>query len=136
MKRWLLQKSGFILGAFWLTVSVSYGSDEWGEWVENEVSPWRSSGFIEAGYGFRLQGDPAKQQSVTLADALARAELDYLSDQWEVHSKWDLHVGGVTHTTTLNVRQFLFSGTLTDRLDIKAGRQVLSWGTGDYLFIT
>ena len=133
MKLPLSQRSVFIIGC--LTASLVYGSDEWGEWVESDVSPWRSSGFIEASLGGRLQENPVKSQSATLGEAVIRTELDYLSDEWEVRSKWDIHSDAVAQSTKLNIRQLRISGTLIDRLDVKVGRQSLSWGTGDYLFV-
>jgi len=101
-------------------------------------------GFSEARFGMRTQNDPQEdQQSLaewrTQFDALtyfdqaqfqARADLlyDALADDPE---RIDLEAG----EGFIDLREFNLLFTPVSWADVKAGRQILTWGTGDLLFI-
>ncbi|WP_153764001.1 hypothetical protein [Endozoicomonas sp. OPT23] len=107
--------------------------EDWG--TEETPSQWQWSGFLEAGYGSRLQSDSAIGRDKTLSEIRARVELEYQVDNW----RFDLEVDGLyddlLHKSEIQTRVASISFSPLNNMDIKAGRQVLTWGTGDYLFL-
>lgn len=104
----------------------------------------RVSGFLETRYGFRLQADPfAEDESlseVRLQTQLSgssgplsyRMTLDWIADFVATNTSIDLRNG----KGWIDPRELWVSGQPLDFLDIKAGRQISTWGTGDLLFIS
>ena len=125
-----------------LLVSTAYASegsgwDDWGDssWEEASVSPWRFGGFIEGAYGGRTKEDSATDKSTTLGEIRGRLELDYIGDSWQVYARGDVLHDDVLSKTEWQTRELALTFSPAERLDVKAGRQVLTWGTGDYLFL-
>jgi hypothetical protein len=96
-------------------------------------------GFLEAGYGLRVAENPrfADDDDYTLQEVRAQLRLSSYGDRGEVFLRADLlHDQVAGKDTDLNIREgFLRFTTVGDHLDVKAGRQALTWGTGDLLFI-
>ncbi|HIJ78636.1 MAG: hypothetical protein OEY01_05865 [Desulfobulbaceae bacterium] len=92
------------------------------------------AGFIEARTGFRLQNDPYEKDA-SLAEA--RLQLDLARDLgWGLAKvKADLGHDLVTDEMIAELREMNLSFSPLDNADVKVGRQVLTWGTGDLLFI-
>lgn len=110
--------------------------DEWAdEWLaEKQQSPWQLTGFIEAAYGQFLQTNVVKNTAV-LNELRARINLDYSHELFEASGKLDSYYDAVLATTIFQTRELNISASPFSFVDIKAGRQVLTWGTGDYLFL-
>ncbi|MBY5922095.1 hypothetical protein [Ferrimonas balearica] len=111
--------------------------DDWGDdWSEETVSPWQPvSGFIEGAAGARLQSDGAGLPRQTLGEARARVETGYRSEQLSGDLRADLRYDDVVEGWELDVRELSVSFALGNHVDMKVGRQVLTWGTGDFLFL-
>jgi hypothetical protein len=111
-------------------------SDEWAEsWVEAPPpSPWQLTGFVEAGYGQFLQNNIV-ESSASLNEISARVNLDYSHELFEASGKLDSYYDAVLAKTIFHTRELSISASPFSFVDIKAGRQVLTWGTGDYLFL-
>lgn len=114
-------------------VSVSYGAGL------PEVH-----GFVEAAGGARLSHGPdVKHQDLTLLETRAQLKSRYFFEDGYLgeHSGMiDLKAEGVLDgyfdgKTSAQFRELNLALTPFSALDVKAGRQVLTWGTGDYLFI-
>lgn len=100
-------------------------------------------GFIEARGGFRTQSDShekdeslgevrAQFESVLYQESYtATARLDLLYDEIAEDHDIDLETGA----GWLDLREFNLLFTPANALDFKIGRQILTWGTGDLLFI-
>ena len=100
-------------------------------------------GFWETRVGSRLQND-SHQRRVSLAET--RLQLDLASEQdWAtLRIRTDLSLDDVNRTRSVDLEEGdgivdLREANLiiypTDFLDLKVGRQVLTWGTGDLLFL-
>ncbi|USE35572.1 hypothetical protein [Endozoicomonas sp. SCSIO W0465] len=113
-----------------------WDDDSWGgEWQEAPPSPWVFRGFAEAGYGRRTGDDPATNQSSTLSEIRGRLSLDYVADNWRLDMQTETLFDDVANDTEWTIREMALSFSPLDQLDIKAGRQVVTWGIGDYLFL-
>ncbi|GGK83333.1 hypothetical protein [Amphritea balenae] len=109
--------------------------DSWGDdsWSEEESSVW--NGFIEAGTGHRLQDDPALDEEYTLADIRVRLETSGFHNDNRYSLKADFYADGIKHGMRADLREASYSFSATESVDIKLGQQILTWGTGDLLFL-
>jgi|GEM_PF-5005137 len=101
-------------------------------------------GFVDARYGMRTQSDPHNSQEIlnelrvqlkstwshNLFTATVRSDFlyDKVADQ---HDRIDLETG----EGPVDLREFNVLFTPADFMDVKVGRQILTWGTGDLLFV-
>jgi hypothetical protein len=111
-------------------------TEDWGDdaWSEEVVSPWKFSGFAEAGYGYLLQSNIVESNS-SLSEITARFNLDYSHESFELVSKGELIYDKILSDTFWETRELNISFSPTQNTDIKIGRQILTWGTGDYIFL-
>ncbi len=110
--------------------------DEWtdDDWAEEESSPWSISGFTEIAYGHFLQNNIVESTS-SLAELRARVDVNYSHDLFELTASGDLRFDDVLSKTIWQTRELNIAASPFSALDVKIGRQVLTWGTGDYLFL-
>jgi len=105
--------------------------------------PFEVSGFWELRLGTRTQHD-TRQKHISLAETRLQLELekqfdratlklttDFLLDPVQDEYAVDLEKG----RGWLDLREAFLAVTPVDFMDVKVGRQVLTWGTGDLLFI-
>jgi hypothetical protein len=101
-------------------------------------------GFLDARIGSRLQGDAQQDEASIREVRLQGSGVRYLGPV-DAEFKADLlyddlaqdrgEVDPDTGAGWLDVRVASLAGRPADWLDLKIGRQVLTWGTGDLLFI-
>ncbi|WDE08477.1 hypothetical protein SG34_031635 [Thalassomonas viridans] len=107
--------------------------DDWGDEI-TETSPWHFSGFAEAGYG-EFTRDNVTQKQESLAELRAKLEVNYTNESFTFNSETDVLFDEVTGQTEFNTRELNFTFSASENTDIVAGRQVITWGKGDYLFL-
>jgi hypothetical protein len=92
------------------------------------------SGFAEVRQGWRLQEDPfQKETSISEARLQLAASKDF--DVLMINVKGDLLGDAVENQVTGDLRELNLVFSPFDFMDVKMGRQTLTWGTGDLLFI-
>lgn len=108
-----------------------WDDDDWGE----EATGLSWSGFVEAGFGSRLESDPLLDARHTLEDLRWRVEasLDFATSSLSL--KADGGYDGIENDAYVDVRDLSWSRRLGDSIDLKVGRQIQTWGTGDLLFL-
>ena len=98
---------------------------------------------------FQAANAPSVLNNSTLRDARVQLRADYALDSSSISSKADVWYDGVTSSWESQLRELAWQGSLSSILpsalvgtgdwasafDIKVGKQVLTWGTGDYLFL-
>lgn len=126
----MIGKGWLILGLLW-TGSV-FGSIDDIEW----------HGFWDTRLGQHLSSS-SEQDDLSLAQMTFRMDLFYQWDRFEVslkndllwdhldHSSWDIETG----SGGIDLREFQGTFYQWEWMDIKIGRQILTWGTGDLIFI-
>jgi hypothetical protein len=92
-------------------------------------------GFYEARVGARLLDDPEQSKDLTIGEARYQFDLLAVRDWGDVKVKGDLYGDFVEEQLEFDPREANIFLRPTDRLDLKFGRQVLTWGTGDLIFI-
>lgn len=92
------------------------------------------AGFLEARYGRRLQSDPY-EKDVSLAETRLQIELGKDLGWGQARLKGDLGWDWVSEEGITELREASFFFSPLAQMDVKLGRQTLTWGTGDLLFI-
>lgn len=128
-----------------LPAGLGESSQDSGTVVEEEPFhlPFELSGFGEGRIGARTQNDPY-EKDLSIGEirlqlegekgwdrASVRVRTDLLYDPVYDHQTIDLETG----EGWLDLREARFTVTPIDFMDLKIGRQILTWGTGDMLFI-
>jgi len=103
-----------------------------------------TSGFLDARYGIRTQSDPNSDQE-TLSELRLQLSSIWYHDLFTLTARSDFIYDGVannhdhidleTGEGPIDLREFNILCSPLDWMDVKLGRQILTWGTGDLLFI-
>lgn len=119
-----------------MATTLSDNEEDWGDddWGEEAVSPWKFSGFVEAGYGYFLQNNIVNSNA-SLAEITARVNLDYSHELFELVAKTEIIYDDIKDDAFGQARELNISFSPTSNSDVKLGRQILTWGTGDYIFL-
>lgn len=92
------------------------------------------NGFLEGRNGWRLQND-VNQKEASISEIRLQLELAKDLGWGQLKIKGDLLSDFVTDDYTGKLRDMNILFSPLDMMDMKIGRQVLTWGTGDLLFI-
>lgn len=119
------------------TEDSDWGADS--DWTADQASSfhslWIIDGFAEAGLGRRLRADPVIKQDTSYQEQRLRINSQYQSDALTLDLKADAIADQAVDKNHLSVREANISFSLSDAIDIKAGRQINTWGVGDLLFL-
>ncbi len=91
-------------------------------------------GFYEVRSGYRLQNDPY-EKDMSIMEARYQFDLFSMRDWGDIKVKGDVYGDLVEEQGVFDLREANLFTRPTDSLDVKLGRQVLTWGTGDLIFI-
>lgn len=109
--------------------------DEWGDDWDDEPSGLVWSGFVEAGIGARFARDPFVDRRGTLEELRWRIETLQQTDAFTVELKADVGYDSVEDDGIVDLRNLTLAFSLGDSTDVRVGRQVQTWGTGDLVFL-
>lgn len=122
-----------VLCCFCLTSPAAASTEEDKGQLSDEYD-FELTGFLEAGIGRRIQDDPYEKEA-SLAETLLLLDLAKDFNWGAFKAKGFVRADGITDEVTTVLRDCnLFFSPLSN-MDIKAGRQVITWGTGDMVFI-
>ncbi len=102
------------------------------------------TGFWEARLGVRTQDDPHQDEDLSIAETRVQLDAQTTWEQITFKLVADVLYDGATDshcvdlergTGLLDLRQANVLFTPVDFMDVKVGRQILTWGTGDLLFL-
>ncbi|ARU56991.1 hypothetical protein OLMES_2947 [Oleiphilus messinensis] len=116
--------------------SESWGDSSWeSDWEESPRSAFRVSGFVEGLAGTRTRDNPVIASDATVMEARVRLEsADYL-EQVFLSGKVDGYYDDVLNQWQGDIRELLIALPVGTSVDLRVGRQVLTWGSGDLLFL-
>lgn len=97
--------------------------------------PFELHGFLDARGGLRTQDDPHESKTATLGETRLQLHLSKALDWAKFRIKSDFLYDGVAKGADVDLREANVLFTPFEFMDLKVGRQVLTWGTGDYIFI-
>lgn len=110
--------------------SISLGADHT---VWSDLAP-EIHGFLEGRAGYRLQND-LYEKDMSIMESRYQFDLLSLPDWGAIAVKGDVYGDGVTERGEFDLREANVAFTPLDVLDVKVGRQILTWGKGDLVFI-
>jgi len=121
------------LGAF--AQEDPWADEAWEEnWDDDEKGlVW--TGFVEGALGTRFSADPLLDERNTLEELRWRAETNWQSTDVTLRFKGDVLYDGVVDDWDMDIRDLTVAFPLGDSIDVKVGRQVQTWGTGDLVFL-
>ena len=130
----LLWVTGFFI-VFSLT-ATTIASDENADAEESFFSklPIETHGFYEVRGGYRLQEDKY-EKDMSIMEGRFQFDLFSYLDWGDVKVKGDVIGDLVTEEGDFDLREANIFTRPTDFMDVKVGRQILTWGTGDLIFI-
>ncbi len=110
-----------------------WGDDDWGK-ESNQSQLWQLSGFAEIGLGLFTQ-DNVTGSNQSLSELRGQIDTKYSGDWFTFNAKGDLLVDEIIEEIDYDIRELNFAINTLDNTDLIIGRQVITWGTGDYLFL-
>ena len=118
------------------SIAQERGSDDWDEsWETNNENHFH--GFVELGLSQWIKSDNLSEAA--LEEIRWRIENRYSSEQATLNIKTDLYFDKSLLNSNRQLSGRLREGniefTLAENFDFKIGRQILTWGTGDLIFI-
>ncbi len=92
------------------------------------------NGFLEVRGGFRLRNDPM-QKGLSVMETRFQHDIFTMQEWGDFRYKGDLIGDAVLEDALYDLRELNVALRPLDFMDTKIGRQVLTWGTGDLIFI-
>lgn len=100
----------------------------------DQFAPPEFNGFIDARMGGRTRTDPEEKQ-VSMAEVRLQGEAFTYTDWADFKYKGDIRADGVNDKIVYETRELWAFSRPTDYMDVKVGRQILTWGTGGLVFL-
>ena len=100
-----------------------------------QLSDVELHGFVDFGAAARVVDDPLQPDDLLLSEVRFQLDLAHYGDLAELALKADFTSDAVRDDVDIDIRQAMVSLRAADWLDVRAGRQVLTWGTGDLVFL-
>ena len=91
-------------------------------------------GYAELRGGARLQDDP-EESDLSVMETRMQLEVQKSTDWLDLKYKGDVWADGVSEQGEYDTRELWAFARPLDMLDLKIGRQILTWGTGDLVFL-
>lgn len=117
-----------LVAVLWATPAVA--AEDW-----RKDLPFDLHGFIEGGFGIRTQNDPNQHHDVNYGELRLQLEASRALESAEFKFRLDLFRDEALHEFNADLREAHALFTLSDIVDLKIGRQILTWGTGDLIFL-
>jgi len=93
-------------------------------------------GFVESAGGIRFVDNPSQSKDATLGDGRLQLELSYDGPKGSrLFLKADAIGDGVEEEGKVDLREAYLDLSPFSILDVRLGRQIITWGTGDLIFI-
>jgi hypothetical protein len=107
------------------------------DYLDEELArlPFTLHGFLEMRAGPRITNDPNISSSFTMGETRLQLETHPSLEQVQLNLKADLLYDFVLGDGTIEFREANVAFSPFHFMDVKAGRQILTWGTGDLLFL-
>lgn len=119
----------FILSVEAFAAEKNYISSLLDQFSQSEIH-----GYSEVRSGYRLQNDQY-ENDMSVMETRLQMECSTYTDMFDFKYKGDVWGDLVTEKAEYDTRELWIFSRLNDFIDIKVGRQVLTWGTGDLVFL-
>jgi hypothetical protein len=127
--------AGGLMLALVLSPSALHAQDEeeagvsfWEDWG------WETHGFVEGRAGTRLQNDPYEKDA-SIMEGRLQLDVSAFPEWGDIVLKGDAVGDAVLEKGDFDLREANVALRPLDYMDLKLGRQIMTWGTGDLIFI-
>ncbi len=103
--------------------------------AEEERVAWSLHGFAEAAGGTRVASDDATPHDYLLAESRGRLDVDLEAPRSKAKLVVDFVGDAITEEVAVDLRQAWADVTFGTSFSARLGRQILTWGTGDLVFL-
>lgn len=121
------------LFAILATPAISWSDSQWQDKLYDSYG-LEVNGFLEAIVGVRVKDDPL-EKDLSIAETRLQLDINKAMDWGVLKLKGDLLADPVVDEYEPSLREANVSFSPLDFMDLKIGRQILTWGTGDLIFI-
>jgi len=97
--------------------------------------PFPLYGFFETRAGVRTQPDAAQPSDAVIGETRLQLETDKAWGDAVFEFTGDVYFDGILEEGAFDLRRLRLTWSPLDTVDVRVGRQVLTWGTGDMLFV-
>ena len=97
-----------------------------------------TDGFVQGLFGGQLESDNPTKSDQSVSETRLQLRMESIGDAGEFFSRVDFFYDGLADEQEQydwEIREAYLKFRLGDKLDFKIGRQILTWGTGDLIFI-
>ena len=97
-----------------------------------------TDGYVQGLFGGQLEKDNPTKSDQSVSETRLQVRMESIGDAGEFFSRVDFVYDGLADETEQydwEIREAYLKFRLGDKLDFKIGRQILTWGTGDLIFI-
>lgn len=92
------------------------------------------NGFFQLNYSYSLQGRNPDGGDFKWAEERGQIKFEVLTEKLRLFSKTDLYYNHIDKDADTEIRELYIDYTETD-WDLRIGRQIVTWGLGDLIFI-
>lgn len=94
-------------------------------------------GFVQGLFGGNLDEDNPAETDYSASETRMQLRLEDIGDRAEIFTRLDFTYDGALNDENYDweLREAYLKFRMGQNFDFKVGRQILTWGTGDYLFI-
>ncbi|HPY76994.1 MAG TPA: hypothetical protein PLQ45_04055 [Anaerohalosphaeraceae bacterium] len=132
-RQWIAGKISIVWLAVVLTAAVAADQPKEPS-IWSQFAPLEAHGFYEIRGGYRLQND-RYEKDMSVMESRFQLDLYTYNDWAEFKYKGDVYGDLTLEKGRYQTRETWISFQPTEFMDVKLGRQILTWGTGDMLFI-
>ena len=129
----MMRREGILFICLFLMVGLVAAGEEKDSFLSQFAEP-ELHGFWEFRGGYRLQND-RYEKDMSVMESRLQLDLSTYNDWADFKYKGDFYWDQVIEDFEYDTREAWMFFRPTDWLDVKLGRQILTWGTGDLLFI-
>jgi hypothetical protein len=127
-------RAAYVAVLLLLVAGASVQGEETNKSFFDQFSPPEIHGFYEVRAGYRTRKDPY-EKDMSIMETRLQLDLATYNDWADFKLKGDFYGDMITEEGHFDMREAWFFTRPTDFMDVKIGRQILTWGTGDLLFL-
>ena len=94
-----------------------------------------TDGFVQGLFGGFVESDNPTLSDQSVSETRLQVRMSSYGDNGEFFSRSDFVYDGISDTYDWEIREAFLKFRLGTKIDFKVGRQIITWGTGDLIFI-
>jgi len=134
MKQQIIVMGLLFLSTFSTLAQIEDQTEEKEKWSIEDL-PFVLTGFVHTRHAIRIKNDPYQSKAFPMSETRFRVGLNGYNDLFEWNLKSDFIYDSFDNKGKIDLREANLIFNTPYWISIKLGRQILTWGKGDMLFI-